>query len=118
MKSIKPGRGPSKMEAVFSFAFALFGLFWTAAAANMGASIMVPFGLIFVGLGIYSGVYNLKNATSEERYSIVDIVDEDEEGDPLNEKYGKKKDLLMKKVLFIFMILELDMILTIVVFLM
>ena len=56
MKSIKPGRGPSKMEAVASFAFALFGLFWTGLAANMGASMMVPFGLIFVGLGIYSGI--------------------------------------------------------------
>lgn len=92
MKSIKPGRGPSKMDAVFSFAFALFGLFWTGSAMDMGATIMVPFGLIFVGLGIYMGVYSLKNATSEERYSIVDIVDEDEEGDPLNRKYGKKKD--------------------------
>lgn len=95
MKSIKPGRGPSKMDAVFSFAFALFGLFWTGSAMDMGATIMVPFGLIFVGLGIYMGVYSLKNATSEERYSIVDIVDEDEEGDPLNRKYGKKKDFCL-----------------------
>ena len=90
MKSIKPGRGPSKMSAVASIAAALFGVFWCILAASIGAGFMVPFGLIFIGMAIYSAVYHNHNATSEDRYSLIDIVDEDEEPDPLNEKYGRK----------------------------
>lgn len=90
MRSIKPGRGPSKMDAFASFAAALFGIFWLLAAIRIGATVMVPFGLIFVGVALYGAFYSLKNATSKERYSIVDIVDEGEEGDPLNDRYGKK----------------------------
>lgn len=67
----------------------LFGVFWLGMAMWMGAVIMVPFGLIFIGIAIYSAYHNFKNATSENRYSEYDIVDSDEETDPLNEKYGK-----------------------------
>jgi len=90
MKSIKPGRGPSKMGMVGGIFAALFGIFWCILALSMGAWFMVPFGLIFIGVAIYNVIYNYRNATSQNRYSIVDIVDEDEETDPLNEKYGKK----------------------------
>ena len=51
---------------------------------------MIPFGLVFIGMAIYAAVYNHHNATSKDRYSFFDIVDEDEEADPLNERYGKK----------------------------
>lgn len=89
MKSIKPGRGPSKMGAVASIAVAVFGVFWCIGAASFGAWMMVPFGLIFVGLAVYGAIYNFRNATSENRHSIVDIVDAEEESDPLNERYGR-----------------------------
>lgn len=36
-------------------------------------------------------VYSYHNATAKDRYSIFDIVDENEEKDPLNEQYGRKK---------------------------
>lgn len=87
MKSIKPGRGPLFQSAIASFAVCLFGIFWTKAAINMGASMMAPFGLIFIFIAIANGLYALKNATSKNRNSIVDIVDSDEEKDPLNVKY-------------------------------
>lgn len=89
MKSIKPGRGPSKMSAAASVIIAIFGVFWCVAAAYMGAWFMIPFGLCFVALAIYQAVYHKHNATAEDRYSVIDIVDENEEPDPLNNQYGK-----------------------------
>ena len=93
MKSIKPGRGPSKMSAVGSIFVAVFGVFWCVAAAAMGGYIMIPFGILVIGLSLYSAFYNYHNATSEDRYSVLDIVDENEEPDPLNEKYGRARDI-------------------------
>jgi len=78
------------MGMVSGIAAALFGIFWCIIAGSMGIWFMVPFGIIFVGIAIYNVIYNHHNATSENRYSIVDIVDEDEETDPLNERFGKK----------------------------
>lgn len=78
------------MGAVGGIAAALFGVFWCIAAAAMGAWFMIPFGLIFIGMAVYGAKYDYHNATSEDRYSIIDIVNEDEEIDPLNEKYGRK----------------------------
>jgi len=77
------------MGVAGGIATALFGVFWCIAAGAMGAWFMIPFGLIFVGISVYSAIYNYHNLTSKDRYSIVDIVDEDEETDPLNVKYGK-----------------------------
>ena len=57
---------------------ALFGVFWCILAFSMGAVFMVPFGIIFVVLAIGQAIYSYHNATSQDRYSIVDIVDEDE----------------------------------------
>ncbi len=93
MKSIKPGRGPSRQSAVASAASVIFGIFWTIAAASMTwgmggfgvIGIIFPlFGLVFVGLGIYNTIYHARNATGENRHSIVDIVDGEEEPDPLD----------------------------------
>lgn len=78
------------MGMVGGIAAALFGIFWCILAGSMGALFMIPFGLIFIGIAVYIVLYNYHNATSEDRYSIVDIVDEHEETDPLHEKYGKK----------------------------
>jgi len=88
MKSIKPGRGPSFMSGLASAGAALFGVFWTVFAAAMGAWFMIPFGLIFVGLGVANAIYDFKNATNKNRYSSFDIVDGGEEPDPLNARYG------------------------------
>ncbi len=91
MKSIKPGRGPSMMSGVASIGAGIFGLIWTIAAASMGAGPFALFGLVFIGMAVASAVYNIKNATSENRYSTFDIVDSTEEMDPFNERFGSKQ---------------------------
>lgn len=54
----------------------------------MGAPIFFPlFGVVFVIMGIVQAVYNFKNATSENRYSEFDIVDSQEEPDPLSQRF-------------------------------
>ena len=92
MKSIKPGRGPSRMHMVSSIGAALFGVFWCIIAVSIGAVIMLPFGLIFIGIAVYNAWYSYHNATAEDRFSVIDIVDEVEEVDPLNVKYGRKRE--------------------------
>ena len=93
MKSIKPGRGPSFMGAAGSVFVAIFGVIWTIAAVGMGAPFFFPlFGIAFVGFAIFQGIYHYKNATGENRYSEYDIVDEYEEPDPLNRRFGSQDD--------------------------
>ena len=90
MKSIKPGRGPSGMSFIGSIAAVIFGVIWTAVAFSMAASfpfdgitaIFPLFGIIFVIVGIVQAVYHYKNATGKYRYSLFDITDSSEEGDP------------------------------------
>ncbi len=89
MKSIKPGRGPSGLSAVAAIGIVMFGLFWTGMAvmitSGMGggiAFIFPLFGVIFVLVGIAQVAYHLKNAKGKERFSLIDIVDKKEEGDP------------------------------------
>ena len=90
MKSIKPGRGPSMMNAVGSLVGIVFGIIWTAAAASKDAPIFFPlFGLVFIGIGVAQAVYSFRNATGDNRYSAFDIVDEDEEPDPLNRRFHR-----------------------------
>ena len=92
MKSIKPGLRRSRYYAVSEVIGIVFGIIWTIAALSMGAPFFFPlFGLVFIGMGVYNAVYNYRNATSENRYSEFDITDENEEPDPLNERYGAKK---------------------------
>ena len=89
MKSVKPGRGPSAMGAVGSVIAVIFGIFWTITAASMGAPFFFPlFGVLSIILGIVQAVYHFKNATGENRYSSFDIVEDDEEPDPLNARFG------------------------------
>lgn len=92
MKSIKPGRGPSQRGVFGAVCAAIFGVFWCIIAASMGAFFMLPFGFIFIAIAIYNAVYNYKNATGQNRYSEFDIVDENEEEDPLNARYGEKRE--------------------------
>ena len=89
MKSVKPGRGPSMMGGIGSVAAVLFGMIWTYATVSAGAPFFFPlFGVVFIGVGIANAVYSFKNATGDNRYSAFDIVDSDEEPDPLNERFG------------------------------
>lgn len=89
MKSIKPGRGPSFMGGISAIFAALFGVFWVIMACAMGGWFMAPFGLIFIAIAVVNAIHSFKNATSQNRYSSFDIVDSEEEPDPLNLKYGK-----------------------------
>ena len=95
MKSIKPGRGPSKMSFVGSIVSIVFGVFWTIIAFAITSDvrgvggvfslvgIIFPlFGIIFVILGIVQAGYHYKNAHSKDRYSVFDITEDGEEGDP------------------------------------
>lgn len=92
MKSIKPGRGPSMMNAIGSAAAAIFGVIWTLSAISMGAPIFFAlFGVVFVLLGIGQAVYNYKNATGENRFSEYDITSSSEESDPLNDYFGRSR---------------------------
>lgn len=89
MRSIKPGRGPSMMGGVMSVFVGLFGIIWIFAAVSQGAPIFFPlFGVGFVIMAGVQAAYNFKNATSENRYSVYDITDAQEESDPLNERFG------------------------------
>ncbi|MBN2558123.1 MAG: zinc ribbon domain-containing protein [Clostridia bacterium] len=90
MKSIKPGRGPSGMALAGSLAAVIFGLFWTGAAVMMTkgspfgvvGSIFPLFGVIFIIIGVVQAVYHYKNARGKDRFSLLDITDDGEEGDP------------------------------------
>lgn len=93
MKSIKPGRGPSMMGGFGALASVAFGVIWTLAGINMGAPVFFPlFGLVFIAFGVGQAIYNFRNAKGENRYSAFDIVDSDEEDDPLNRRYGARHE--------------------------
>ncbi|MHB1455081.1 MAG: zinc ribbon domain-containing protein [Saccharofermentanales bacterium] len=88
MRSIKPGRAPSMMSGVMSLAMVAFGIFWMIMVSSMGGGFFALFGIFFIIAAIAQAVYAFKNATSKNRYSTFDITDENEEIDPLNEKFG------------------------------
>ena len=97
MKSIKPGRGPSKQSFVGSIFGIVFGVIWTILAICMTANagiigLLFPlFGICFVGMGIYNAYIAYKNAHGEDRMSLFDVVDSEEEPDPWSPDYEKKK---------------------------
>lgn len=83
MKSLKPGRKPSQINAVGSIIVAVFGVLWCIMAGVMGIWFVLPFGLFFIGFSIYNAFYHIHNAMSEaeDRDSIVDIVDSETKQD-------------------------------------
>ena len=90
MKSVKPGRGPSFMGGISAAAVGVFGVLWTVGAASMGAPVIFPlFGIVFIVVAVCMAAYHFKNATSGQRYSAFDIVEGDEEQDPLNVRFGQ-----------------------------
>ena len=80
--------------AVFTFFFTvfvvIFGVIWTMITFAMTATggfgiigLLFPlFGICFVGFGIYDAYIAYQNAHGEDRMSLFDIVDGDEEPDP------------------------------------
>lgn len=92
MKHIKPGRGPSMQGGIIGIFMICFGIFWTALAGSAFPPFAI-FGVLWTGIAVVSTVYNFKNANSKNRYSKWDIVDSDEEPDPLNQRFeADKKD--------------------------
>ena len=93
MRSIKPGRGPSMMGGIAGVCMAVFGVFWTIFALNIGAPwIFAGFGIVFIALAVVSALYNFQNATNKNRYSEYDITTDKEEPDPLNERFGRQNE--------------------------
>ena len=89
MKSIKPGRGPSMMSGIAGIGAVAFGsILDHHGCADGRADFFAAFGIIFIVMAIVGVIYNMHNATGEKRYAAFDIVDEGEEADPLNERYG------------------------------
>ena len=87
MKSIKPGRGPSMMGGIVGIFMIGFGILWTAFAARAGGFFAL-FGVLWTCIAIAMTVYHFKNATGKSRHSTYDILDADEEPDPLNRRFG------------------------------
>lgn len=93
MKSVKPGRAPSMMGGIGSIVVGVFGVIWTIFAASIGAHVVFClFGVVFVVAAIAMAVYNFKNATSQNRYSVFDITEGNEEPDPLNQAFNDHAD--------------------------
>ena len=90
---IKPGRGPSAMEAVGGVFAAIFGEGWMIFAAQMGApGFFVAFGAVFVLMAVGGVVYNAHNATSKNRFSTFEVTtDTDGEVDPISQALGYYK---------------------------
>ena len=95
MKSIKPGRGPSMMSGFVGIFMVGFGILWTILAAQ-ASGIFALFGVLWTCVAIGMTVYNFKNATGTNRHSTFDIVDSEEEPDPLNERFGNPQTKAQK----------------------
>lgn len=68
----------------------VFGIIWTVLAAQMSTAFAL-FGVLWTCAAIGTTVYNFKNATGKNRYSTFDVVDDEEERDPLNERFGNSQ---------------------------
>ncbi len=99
MKSIKPGRGPSKRSFVSSIFGVVFGVIWTIAALgiafvsgfNFFALLFPLFGVCFVAMAIYDARIAWQNAHGKDRMSLYDVVDSHEEPDPWSPDYEQQK---------------------------
>ena len=71
------------MGVVGAVVVAVFGVFWTATAASMGApGFFVAFGVVFIAVAVAIGIYHFYNATAANRFSELDIVPSGAEPDP------------------------------------
>jgi hypothetical protein len=80
------------MSAIAGIAAVIFGIFWTIMAFTITQNAPFPlvhvffplFGVVFIIMGVIRVIYNLNNATREDRFSMIDITTDREEPDPLN----------------------------------
>ena len=83
------------MGAVGGIIAVIFGVFWTILAYNMTrgmpnmggfafGDIFPLFGVLFIILGLVRVAYNFRNATAQNRFSVLDVTTDNEEPDPLN----------------------------------
>ncbi len=85
------------MGAVGSGFAIIFGIFWTIFAYALTRESPFPlvgfifplFGVLFVGMGVFQLIYNLKNTVSKDRFSVMDITEPGEESDPLERRFGR-----------------------------
>lgn len=100
MTSVKPGRGPSFVGGMTSLIAALVGFVWFLSARRimggigglLGPGQIFPlFGLLFTIFALANAVYNFRNATSENRHSLVDITDAYDEPDPLDPRLRRQR---------------------------
>lgn len=82
MKSIKPGRGYSLVGGIAGICVALIGgIGWISIASRINSMMIIP-GILFMVFALIISALNFKNAFSEKRTSIIDIVEEEEHGAP------------------------------------
>lgn len=96
MKSVKPGRTVSLAKFIGSIIAVVFGIAWLVLVVSLFAQhdemgqpffyFFLFFGIIFIGIGIASAIFNYKNVYSQNRYSLYDIVDSSQEQDPFKFK--------------------------------
>ncbi len=87
MRSVKPGRGPSLIGGFVGIFMIGFGIVWTIMAARIHIAFAL-FGALWTAVAIAITVYNFKNATNKNRYSMYDITDSREEPDPLQSRFS------------------------------
>ena len=80
------------MGGIISILMALFGVGWLIAAAQTGFWLLILFGMVFIAVAVIQAIYNFKNATSQNRYSAFDVTEDGEEEDPLNVRFGGRKE--------------------------
>jgi len=85
------------MGGVMCLLIGLFGVVWTAVAAGMGGGPFALFGILFIAAAVLMAIYNFKNATGRNRYSVYDITEHGEEPDPLNERFGRPQSTASKQ---------------------
>jgi ribosomal protein L40E len=77
--SVKPGRVPSAVAAVFGVGAVVFGLCWTAIASSLTAGIpyvgtfFTGFGIFFISMAVIGVLYNAYNAAHPNRIATFDI---------------------------------------------
>ena len=73
------------MNGVAAAGAAVFGFIWIIGVRSIGAPwFMSAFGVVFILIAIGSAAYSFYSGTAQNRPSVVDIVDDSEEPDPLN----------------------------------
>ncbi len=76
MKSIKPRRKPSGLGFISAVILIVFGFIYTVVGM-----VFPLYGIIFIVVGIIQVIYYF---IEKKRFSIVDIVNLKEEGDPID----------------------------------